>query len=148
MRGRFRTAALPAALAALACAGGAGAPAPAPPTAAHPALAEMGGEVFQSSCASCHGVRGRGDGPVAPALHPPPADLTRIAARRGGRFPDGEIARFIDGRFELPAHGTRAMPVWGARFGEVVPEAGLSEEIARGKIASLVEYLKSIQERE
>jgi mono/diheme cytochrome c family protein len=145
----LRTAASFAALAAaLACAGGGDTPAPAPRAAAHPALAEIGAEYFQSYCVSCHGRQGRGDGPVAPALQTPPADLTRIAARRGGRFPDGEIARFIDGRFEVAAHGSREMPVWGARFSEVVPEAALSEEIARGKIATLVEYLKSIQEGE
>jgi hypothetical protein len=40
------------------------------------------------------------------------------------------------------------MPVWGERFAEPIPEPGVSEEIARGKIASLVEFLKSIQERE
>jgi mono/diheme cytochrome c family protein len=132
-------ASLGAALAA-ACAG---APAEEPP--AHPALVEIGREYFQSYCASCHGALARGDGPVAATLRTPPADLTRIAARRGGRFPAGEVARFIDGRFELAAHGTREMPVWGARFSETVPDAGLSEEITRGKIASLVEYLKSIQ---
>jgi len=59
----------------------------------------------------------------AAALTTPPADLTRIAARRGGSFPDGEVARFVDGRFDLPAHGTREMPVWGERFGAGIPEA-------------------------
>jgi mono/diheme cytochrome c family protein len=108
----------------------------------------MGREYYQAYCASCHGPLGQGDGPVAATLRPPPADLTLIAARRGGRFPAGEVARTIDGRFEVPAHGTREMPVWGERFTETVPEAGLSEEISRGKIASLVEYLKSIQRTE
>ena len=79
------------------------------------------------------------------ALLKRPANLTAIAARRGGAFPTGEIARFIDGRFDLPAHGSREMPVWGQRFAADVPEAGIGESIARGNIASLVEYLKSIQ---
>lgn len=110
-----------------------------------PMLAEMGAKVFSTYCASCHGAAGRGDGPVASALATRPADLTRISARRDGVFPAGEIARFVDGRFSLPAHGTREMPVWGERFGAAVPDAGLSEELVRGKIAVLVEYLKSIQ---
>lgn len=110
-----------------------------------PVLAELGGESFQRYCASCHGASGRGDGPVADALTPKPADLTRIAARRGGVFPVGEIARFVDGRFEVSAHGSRQMPVWGERFGAEVPEAGISDEIVRGRIATLVEYLKTIQ---
>jgi high-affinity iron transporter len=34
-------------------------------------------------CAACHGAAGRGDGPAAKGLEPPPADLTN-AARMGG----------------------------------------------------------------
>lgn len=108
-------------------------------------LAEMGWEFYQRYCASCHGIDGKGGGPAASVLRTRPADLTRIAARRKGNFPDGEIARYIDGRFELAAHGTREMPIWGERFGETIPEAGISDEIVRGRILVLVEYLKSIQ---
>jgi len=109
-------------------------------------LAEMGAEYYGQYCASCHGENGLGRGPAAGALKTRPADLTRIAKRRGGKFPDGEIARFIDGRFEVTAHGSREMPIWGRRFGERIPEAGISEEIVRGRILVLVEYLKSIQQ--
>lgn len=111
-------------------------------------LAEMGVDVYLQRCASCHGIDATGDGPVASVLKAAPTDLTRIAERRGGDFPEGEIARYIDGRFETPAHGTQEMPVWGERFGALVPEAGLSEEISRGLIATLIEYLKSIQRSE
>jgi mono/diheme cytochrome c family protein len=113
-----------------------------------PVLAELGAEIYPRYCGSCHGVQGRGDGPTAAALRKPPADLTRIAARRGGTFPAGEIARFIDGRFELAPHGSREMPVWGERFSDTIPESGVGEEISRGKIATLVEYLKSIQRKD
>ena len=113
-----------------------------------PVLAELGAEAFPRYCASCHGLRGEGDGPAAEALRVRPADLTRIAARRGGSFPTGEIARFIDGRFALAAHGSREMPVWGERFGESIPETSVAEEITRGRIAVLVEYLKSIQRKD
>ena len=111
-----------------------------------PVLAELGAPLFQRCCASCHGTGGRGDGPVAASLRSRPADLTAIAKQRGGEFTTGEVSQFIDGRFAVPAHGSREMPVWGERFGADVPEAGLGESIARGNIASLVEYLKSIQQ--
>jgi mono/diheme cytochrome c family protein len=111
-----------------------------------PVLAEVGAPLFVRYCAACHGAGARGDGPAARAMRKPPPDLTAIAARRGGVFPTSEIARFIDGRFEVPAHGSREMPVWGQRFGADVPEPGVGESIARGNIASLVEYLKSIQQ--
>ena len=35
----------------------------------------VGSEVYSSSCATCHGQGGRGDGPAAAGLDPPPADL-------------------------------------------------------------------------
>jgi len=44
-----------------------------------PSLAR-GRQVYQESCASCHGMSGRGDGPVASALSPRPADLADAAA--------------------------------------------------------------------
>jgi tetratricopeptide (TPR) repeat protein len=123
------------------------APPPAQSAVAYDAvLAELGEPHFTAYCASCHGTQGRGDGPAARALETPPADLRRIAERRGGTFPDAEIARKIDGRFEIVAHGTREMPVWGRVFAADVPETDTAESITRGMISVLVEYLKSIQD--
>jgi mono/diheme cytochrome c family protein len=119
----------------------------APPAATAPnaMLVEVGGRAFATHCAACHGTDARGAGPVATALITPPADLTRIAARRGGDFPADEIAAWIDGRFAAPAHGTREMPVWGYRFAEGLPEGELTQELVRGRILTVVEYLRSIQ---
>jgi mono/diheme cytochrome c family protein len=127
--------------------GGCASPAPERPSAASPdpVLADLGESVYLRYCGACHGDGARGDGPAAGALRVPPSDLTRISARRGGGFPEGEIARFIDGRFAVQAHGTREMPIWGQRLGEQIPDAGVSEEVVRGQISVVVEYLKSIQ---
>jgi high-affinity iron transporter len=46
-----------------------------------PSLAR-GAEVYQANCAGCHGVVGRGDGPMAAGLQPPPANLADGAALR------------------------------------------------------------------
>ena len=120
-------------------------PARKPQPPAEQALGALGQELFLRYCASCHGLDARGDGPAAKALSRPPADLTGIAARREGRFPEGEIAAFIDGRFEVSAHGTREMPIWGRRLAEPIAEGTAGEEVARGRIDLLVEYLKTIQ---
>lgn len=117
-------------------------PAPGEP---NPMLVEVGGNAFAKHCASCHGMDGKGAGPVAAALSIPPADLTRIAARRGGVFPADDIAAWIDGRMAPPAHGTREMPVWGYEFAEGLPPGELTQELVRGRILTVVEYLRSIQ---
>lgn len=49
--------------------------------AATPSLAR-GAEVYQANCAGCHGVVGRGDGPQATGLDPPPANLADGPALR------------------------------------------------------------------
>ena len=106
---------------------------------------DLGRGYYVRYCASCHGIDGRGKGPVAKELKKPPTDLTRITARRKGRFPDAEIAQYIDGRTVVPAHGTREMPVWGKRFSEQYGSDSVAEEVTRGKIGVLIQYLKSIQ---
>jgi mono/diheme cytochrome c family protein len=106
----------------------------------------MGRESFIIYCASCHGVSGRGDGPVAPALASPPPDLTAIAARANGVFDGAEVATFVDGRKRIAAHGTSDMPVWGRRFDDRVQEGVYDETRLRpGTIFLIVEYLLSIQ---
>jgi mono/diheme cytochrome c family protein len=104
-----------------------------------------GQELFQHYCSSCHGGNGSGNGPVAPALSTPPADLRRIAARRGGSFPADEVAAHIDGRRDVVAHGTREMPVWGRVLGEKFRRRQAPETAVAVEIRLLTEYLQSIQ---
>jgi mono/diheme cytochrome c family protein len=108
-------------------------------------MLSLGEREFATHCAVCHGLDARGDGPAAKALRTAPADLTRIAARRGGDFPSGEVAEKIDGRFEVTAHGTREMPVWGVHLATPIAEDASGAEVARGRIDLLVEYLHAIQ---
>lgn len=115
---------------------------PAPAT-----LASLSGmQLFEQLCASCHGVEGKGDGPVAPLIKIDVPDLTRIAYRDGGEFPTEDVRRTIDGRFERPAHGPRDMPVWGWQLYDE-SAAGGQEARARADtmIDRLVEYVRSIQ---
>jgi hypothetical protein len=42
-------------------------------------------------------------------------DLTLLARRHGGTFPEDEVRKIIDGRTTLPPHGSREMSVWGCR---------------------------------
>jgi mono/diheme cytochrome c family protein len=110
-------------------------------------VAEVGRGFFQQYCSGCHGLEGKADGAFAAYLKVPPPDLTTIAKRRGGTFPDTEIAEIIDGRRPLAAHGTRDMPIWGQRFGDVASDSPAPRAAARGQVILLVAYLRSIQQK-
>jgi mono/diheme cytochrome c family protein len=119
---------------------------------AETALLEAGKTDFIALCAPCHGEAGKGDGPAAAGLTRKPADLTRISAHHGGRFPDALIFATIEGLDMPSSHGTREMPVWGDVFvGEAVgssvslAEAKKAAAEARRRIAALVLYLKTLQ---
>lgn len=104
-----------------------------------------GRTLFVSYCAACHGTSGHGDGPSWDNLRVPPADLTQLANRNGGRFVPVRIQRIIDGRdVDVKDHGNIEMPVWGNAFKR---REGLSEEAVRARIEAIVRYLESIQER-
>jgi mono/diheme cytochrome c family protein len=116
----------------------------------HQAMAQdldnLGRQFYERYCSACHGMDGKGQGPVALDLRTEPADLTQIAKRRGGEFPLAEIAAYIDGRVDVRAHGSRDMPVWGERFSEQVGGGSLGEEVVRGNLLILMQYLQSIQQ--
>ena len=109
------------------------------------ALQEAGKQEFNFYCVQCHGASGTGDGVAAAALKKPPADLTRIAERRGGTFDEEEIRDIIDGRVNMPSHGTREMPIWGKHLGEDAADADDTESLVQGRVALLVAYIKTIQ---
>lgn len=95
--------------------------------------------MFESYCAACHGKSGIGDGPAAKALTKAPADLTRIAARNGGTYPEVKVKRYIEGADEIAAHGSRDMPMWGDLF------RYLNRDTAQIRVQALSDYIKGMQ---
>lgn len=103
-----------------------------------------GPALYKAYCASCHGEDAKGRGPMAPWLKVPPPDLTRIAARNGGKFPLARINRIISGEEKLPSgHGSRVMPVWGPVFSQVTRD----QDLGRVRIDNLARYLQDIQSK-
>jgi mono/diheme cytochrome c family protein len=47
-------------------------------TAATPEMLEKGRAIYKATCTACHGENGKGDGPAAGVLKPPPRDHTDI----------------------------------------------------------------------
>ncbi|MBL8906989.1 MAG: cytochrome c [Rhizobiales bacterium] len=114
-----------------------------------PLRLKLGGNDYETYCASCHGVSGRGDGPVAEFLALTPADLTQLSRKNGGRFPAERVAQIIDGRQDVRIHGTRDMPVWGDWFDVEAESPGLRaserEMVVQERIKALLVYLETIQ---
>lgn len=104
-----------------------------------------GRQLYASNCASCHGVYGGGDGPVAAVLKIPTSDLRYLAAANEGTFPEELVYKIIDGRELRVAHGKRQMPVWGEEFLAMEGFDPAAERRVRAKIQALVDHLESIQ---
>jgi mono/diheme cytochrome c family protein len=103
---------------------------------------DVGRTEYQASCAACHGIDAKGDGPVSKELKTPPTNLTVLAKNNNGVFPYDLIYEVIDGRNSSTAsHGTREMPVWGYRFGP--PQAFRFKK----RILAVIEYLRTVQEK-
>jgi mono/diheme cytochrome c family protein len=101
--------------------------------------------VYREFCASCHGMEATGHGPAATMLKLPPADLTTLSRRHGGRFPYEYVTgvlRFGTGATIL--HGSSDMPIWGPIFQYLDKN---NEAIVRQRIKNLSDYLASVQEK-
>jgi copper transport protein len=94
---------------------------PVPPTADS---LEIGQRLYTENCQSCHGVAGRGDGPQAAGLNPPPLDLVVHVPLH----PDGALFGFIQNG--IP--GT-AMPAWG-------------NKLTNEEIWHIVNYIRTFEE--
>jgi mono/diheme cytochrome c family protein len=102
-----------------------------------------GGEMYRAYCVACHGLGGKGDGPASSALKSAPTDLTQLAKRNSGRFPELQVFGAINGDLQVPAHGSKDMPVWGVVFRRM-GDAGVSG--AKLRIRNLTRYIESLQE--
>lgn len=122
---------------------------------------DVGKAEFQSSCASCHGMDGKGKGPVSGQLKVSPPDLTILAKNNNGVFPTSAVYETIDGSKTVAAHGNREMPIWGERFNPIMnaphivdptydaldPSRELREVVVRTRILAVIDYLNRIQQK-
>jgi len=95
-------------------------------------ISAEGKEWFRAYCASCHGEDAKGSGPVARELKEPPPDLTTLAKRNNGKFPEDYLKKVLVHGVAAPAHGSSEMPIWGPAF------AGVNTR-------ELTQYLESVQ---
>jgi len=115
-----------------------------------PGKVDFGAREYTSSCAVCHGLNGKGDGPYKPFQTKSPSDLTTLAKANNGVFPYQRVYEVIDGRLAVGAHGPRDMPIWGTRY---LAEAGGyyidvpydADAFVRTRIIALVDYVYRLQ---
>lgn len=104
-----------------------------------------GANIFRDFCAPCHGLDGRGKGPVSRNLRQVVPDLTRLARRNGGKFPSSHVrdTLMFGGDQPLPAHGSKPMPVWGPIFHQIE----FDQDLGNVRIENVTKYLESIQRK-
>ena len=108
-------------------------------------IAASGKQTYMQYCASCHGIDARGDGPAAFVLKTPPADLTTLANRHGGKFPYEYVFDVLRFGTRIVSHGSSDMPIWGPIFGSM---DNYDEVAVRKRIKDLSDYLASLQQKE
>jgi mono/diheme cytochrome c family protein len=97
---------------------------------ARAAESASGKDLYVRYCASCHGVDATGGTALSKLMSIPTPDLTRIAVRRNGWFPEVTVREIVDGRYQ--AHGGREMPVWGS-------------VLTQDELIAITEHLYSLQ---
>jgi mono/diheme cytochrome c family protein len=104
-----------------------------------------GKKTYMEYCASCHGENGKGPGPAASALKTPPSDLTTLAKRHAGKFPEDYVSEIVRLGKPIQAHGSSDMPVWGPIFNA---RDKFNEVTVKQRIKNLCAYLTTLQEKE
>jgi mono/diheme cytochrome c family protein len=113
---------------------------------------DIGKVEYEQSCATCHGLDGKGRGSIAQTFQLSVPDITTLTKRNGGVFPVSRVYDVIDGREEVKAHGTREMPIWGKYYSlSAAPRyddyAYNPEAAVRGRILALIDYLHRLQQK-
>jgi mono/diheme cytochrome c family protein len=103
-----------------------------------------GRQMYDAYCASCHGQGGKGNGPAAPALKVSPTDITQLAAKNGGVFPENHVADVIKSDSMMSAHGTKEMPEWGPVFLNLAQQDPAQMQL---RVRNLTRYVASMQQK-
>ena len=95
-----------------------------------------GKTTFETNCSSCHGISGKGDGPISAALNPKPRDFStgefKLDADGSGSPGDGGDLKLVIKNGALPYGGSALMAGWPTFSDEQVSE--------------LIGYIRSLKE--
>jgi len=110
-----------------------------------PIYVPSGENIYKQFCAACHGADAKGHGPTASMLKIPPPDLTTLARRHGGQFPDTYVSSILLFGPGVAAHGSTDMPTWGTLF--LFLNDKQNDTAVKQRVKNLCDYLASLQEK-
>ena len=73
----------------------------------------------------------------------PPPDLTTLTRRNSGKFPELRVFNTINGDLNVPAHGSKDMPVWGDVFRSMEKDTAAQQM----RVSNLTKYIESLQSK-
>lgn len=111
---------------------------------------DLGKREYDSNCAVCHGLKGKGDGVYADLVSKRVPDLTLMTKTNAGMYPFARVYESIDGTQMPRMHGSSDMPIWGqdykVRAGEYYGDMPYNQEaFVRARILALTEYVARLQ---
>ncbi|MGB8893023.1 MAG: cytochrome c [Pseudolabrys sp.] len=111
---------------------------------------EVGKNEYDTRCAICHGLSGKGDGPYVQLLKEGTdlPNLTELSKKNGGVYPFLRVYWTIDGTVRVRAHGSANMPIWGQVYklqSHNLDPLYDPELFTRTKIFALTEYVWRLQ---
>ncbi len=101
-----------------------------------------GSEMYAQYCAPCHGMKGQGDGPAAPAFKKRPTNLTLLAKEHGGKFPRILVISALNQGNHVSAHANAQMPVWSDAFRHI---DSTHQGVGMLRIQRLTDFVESLQ---
>jgi mono/diheme cytochrome c family protein len=99
-------------------------------------------QLYKTYCAVCHGNDLKGNGPISPDFKNPPSDLTTLAQRHEGKFPNAYVEDLLRNGVKKPAQAKTEMPTWGPIFASI---PGTDSELVSIRIVNLTNYIKAMQ---
>ncbi len=108
---------------------------------------QVGRAAYQDNCASCHGARATGDGPMAVFVAGGVPNLRQLSLKNGGSFPEAHVVQVVTRVSDLHANIV-AMPDFGALLdaSPTIYTAPDGEQIRTdATVLAIADYLRSVQ---
>jgi len=100
--------------------------------------------MYTSYCTPCHGVNGKGNGPLSSSLKRTPSDLTTLSKNNGGNYPEVRVIGILAHGSAVSGHDGAGMPHWAITLGNMDQNNKLDTPL---RISNLSRYVETLQTR-